>query len=101
MTINTLPKSHQITQFDLARYVTRANQIESLRAEQAVMEQDLRLALTHGATVEPGKHLASLKTTERRNVSWRSVVERLKGEGYARRVLSATKPKQYTKLIVS
>jgi len=101
MTIQTLPQKQSITQFDLARYVTRANKIETLKAEQAVMERDLRLALANGARVEPGKHLASLKTTERRNVSWRSVVERLKGEGYARRVLSATKPKQYTKLIVS
>ena len=96
-----LSQPQTITQFDLARYATLANQIDALKAEQAVLEQDLRFALANGATVERGTHLASLKTTERRNVSWRSVVERLKGEGYARRVLSATKPKQYTKLIVS
>ena len=100
MTINTLPKSHQITQFDLARYVTRANQIESLKAEQAVLEQDLKLALANGTSVEPGTHTAQLKTSERRNVSWKSVVERLKGAGYVRKVLSATKPKTYTKLVV-
>jgi len=101
MTINTLPQSNQITQFDLTRYVTIANQIETLKAEQSALEYQLTTALANGAEVESGTHRANLKTTERRNVSWRSVVERLKGEGYARRVLSATKPKQYTKLIVN
>ncbi len=100
MTINTLPKSHQITQFELAGYIKRANRIESLKAEQAVMEQDLRLALANGCEVEPGKHIASLKITQRRNVSWRSVVERLKGSGYVRQVLSSTKPKTFIKLLV-
>ena len=101
MTLNTLPQKHTITQFDLARYIKRANQIESLKAEQAVLERDLKLALANGTSVEPGKHLASLKTTARKNVSWKTVVERLRGAGYARKVLAATKPTNYTRLIVS
>jgi uncharacterized protein (UPF0335 family) len=95
-----LSQPQTITQFDLARYIKRANQIETLKAEQAVMEQDLIFALANGATAEPGTHVAELRTTERRNVQWKAVVERLKGAGYARKVLSATKPKSYTKLIV-
>jgi len=100
MTIQTLPKSHPITQFDLTRYVTIANQIDALKAEQSALEHQLTTALDSGAVVEPGNHTAQLKTSERRNVSWKSVVERLKGAGYVRKVLSATKPKTYTKLIV-
>jgi len=81
--------SHSISQFQLGRYATLANQIEALKAEPI------------GATVEAGARSASLKTCERRSVSWRSVVERLKGTGYASRILSCTKPTTYTKLVVS
>ena len=101
MTINTLPKSHQISQFQLARFAKIANQIDALKAEQLALEQSLTTALANGFKVESGTHTASLKTTERRNVSWRGVVERLKGSGYVRQVLSHTKPKTFTKLIVS
>ena len=100
MTINTLPQSNQITQFDLTRYVTIANQIDALKAEQSVLEHQLITSLGSGAAVEPGNHTAKLRTTERRNVSWKKVVIRLKSEGYANKVLSATKPTTYTKLVV-
>ncbi len=89
-----------ITQFDLARYVTMANQIDALKAAQSVLEQQLITSLGSGAVVEPGNHTAKLRTTERRNVSWKKVVIRLKSEGYANKVLSATKPSTYTKLVV-
>ncbi len=100
MTINTLPQSNQITQFDLTRYVTIANQIDALKAEQSALEHQLTTALDSGAVVEPGNHTAKLRTSERRNVSWKKVVIRLKSEGYANKVLSATKPTTYTKLVV-
>jgi len=89
-----------ITQFDLARYVTMANQIAILTAEQSALEHQLITSLDSGCEVEPGSHTAQLKTSERRNVSWKDVVIRLKGSGYASRILSCTKPKTYTKLVV-
>ena len=89
-----------ITQFDLARYVTMANQIDALKREQADLESQLITSLDSGCKVEPGSHTAKLRTTERRNVSWKSVVERLKGAGYVQQVLSHTKPKTFTKLVV-
>ncbi len=92
--------SHSISQFQLARYVTIANQIDALKAEQLELEHQLTTALHSGAVVEPGNHTAKLRTTERRNVSWKSVVERLKGAGDVRQVLSHTKPKTFTKLVV-
>ncbi len=92
--------SHSISQFQLARYATLANQIEALKAEQSALQQQLIAALGSGAQVEAGARSASLKTCERRSVSWRSVVERLKGAGYASRILSCTKPTTYTKLVV-
>lgn len=95
-----LSQPQTITQFDLARYVTMANQIDALKTEKSVLEQQLITSLGSGAVVEPGNHTAKLRTTERRNVSWKKVVIRLKSEGYANKVLSATKPTTYTKLVV-
>ncbi len=95
-----LSQPQTITQFDLARYATLANQIDALKAEQSTLQEQLITALNSGAEVEAGARSASLKTCERRSVSWRSVVERLKGPGYAQNVLSHTKPTSYIKLIV-
>ncbi len=95
-----LSQPQTITQFDLARYVTLANQVEALKTEQSTLQEQLITALSSGAVVEPGNHTATLRTTERRNVSWKKVVIRLKGSGYASRILSCTKPKTYIKLVV-
>ncbi len=92
--------SHPITQFDLARYASLASQLEALKAEQSALQLQLIAALQGGVEVEAGARSASLKTCERRSVSWRSVVERLKGAGYASRILSCTKPTTYIKLVV-
>ena len=92
--------SHSITQFQLARYATLTNQLESLKAEQAALQQQLIAGLSSGASVEAGARSASLKACERRSVSWRSVVVRLKGAGYVQNVLAHTKPTGYTKLII-
>ncbi len=95
-----LSQPQTITQFDLARYASLTAQIDTLKAEHSALQQQLMTALGSGATTEPGARSASLKTCERRSVSWRSVVERLKGAGYASRILSCTKPTTYTKLVV-
>jgi len=95
-----LSQPQTITQFDLARFATLANQIDALKAEQSALQQQLMTALGSGATTEPGARSASLKTCERRSVSWRSVVERLKGAGYVSNVLAHTKPSSYIKLII-
>ena len=101
MTISSLTQSHQtVTQFDLKRHVSLSNQIDALRRELSELEQTLITSLSRGAEVEPGSHTAQLKTTQRRNVSWKNVVIRLKGSGYVSQVLSHTKPKTFLKLVV-
>ena len=101
MTIPSLTQSPQpVTQFDLKRHVSLSNQIDALKREHALLEQKLITSLSSGADVEPGAHTAQLKTTQRRNVSWKDVVVRLKSSGYASRILSCTKPNTYTKLVV-
>ena len=89
-----------ITQFDLARYVRLNNQIETLKWKQSKLEKQLKAALQDGAQVEAGNHTARLQSFEKRAVSWKDVVIRLKGAGYTSNVLSHIKPKTYFKLIV-
>jgi len=95
-----LSQPQTITQFSLARYVSLSSQIDALKREHVDLESQLITSLDNGCKVEPGAHTAQLKTSERRNVSWKAVVIRLKGTGYASRILSCTKPKTYTKLVV-
>ncbi len=89
-----------VTQFDLKRHVSLSNQIDALKREHSDLEQKLIASLSSGASVEQGTHTAQLKTSERRNVSWKAVVIRLKGSGYVSQVLTHTKPKTYLKLVV-
>jgi hypothetical protein len=52
----------------------------------------VKSALESGADVEPGLFRPSLKFTERTNISWKSVVER---------VLASTKADKYVNLVVT
>lgn len=89
-----------VTQFDLARLSTLAVTLENMRAEYFDLQQHLIHQLSSGGKVEQGARTAYLKSHERRSVAWKSVVVRLKGEGYASNVLVHTKPTVITKLIV-
>jgi len=90
----------KITQKTLAHYATLTNQIEALAAEAATMKADLIDALNNGAKVQPGERVAEVKTHERRNVSWKDVVIRLKSIGYTRQVLAGTESITIFKLVV-
>jgi hypothetical protein len=94
-------KVERVTQGRLAEIITLRQQIEDLEKQLGEAQTDVKSALEAGAAVEPGIFRASLKTTERTNVSWKSVVERELGEDYAKRVLSATKPDKYVHLVVT
>jgi hypothetical protein len=95
------PKVEAVTQDRLAEIITLRQQIESLEKQRGEAQTDVKAALESGADVEPGLFRASLKVTERTNVSWKSIVSRELGEDYARRVLASTKPDKYVNLIVT
>ena len=90
----------KITQKTLAHYATLINQIESMSKEAKEMKADLIDSLQKGASVQPGERIAEVKTEERRSVSWREVVIRLKSVGYVKNVLANTKPFTIFKLVV-
>ena len=93
------PKT-EVSQFDLARLATLSATLESAKAEYSDLQQHLIHQLSSGGKVEQGARTAYLKSLVRRSVAWKSVVVRLKGEGYASNVLAHTKPTVITKLIV-
>lgn len=90
----------RITQKTLARFTSLRNQIEALKDEYQEIKEDLIAQLEDGSQVQKGERVALLQEYERRIVAWKDVVIRLKSEGYANKVLAATKPVGYTKLVV-
>ena len=97
---SSAPQTQTISQFQLARYVALQNQIEALKEEQKELADGLMGALSSGAQIEPGTHMAKLRTCERRSVAWKDVVVRVKGREFAEAILATTEPTTYTKLIV-
>lgn len=91
-----VPATEPITQDELTLLLSLRGRLFQLETQVETAEASIQQRLEQGASVEPGDHTAALKTSYRRNVSWKSVVERLanrfKLHGYADRVLAATKP---------
>lgn len=90
----------KITQKELATFATLKNQIEKLTKDYEVLKDKLIDELHAGAQVQEGERYAELKEVERRSVAWKQVVIRLKSEGYANKVLAATKPVVHYRLVV-
>lgn len=90
----------KITQKTLAHYATLVNQIETLAAEAKELKGDLIDSLNQGVKVETGARIARVDRSERRNVSWKDVVIRLKSIGYTRQVLAGTESITIFKLVV-
>ena len=90
----------KITQETLAHYSTLVNQIQSLSDEAKELKGDLIDSLNRGVKVEDGPRIAKVTEVEKRSVSWKEVVIRELGKVYATRVLAATKPFTFFKLVV-
>jgi len=89
-----------ITQKELADYRRLENKIKDLGELFADTKADIITRLDKGAVVSKGERTASMIKVPRRSPNWKNVVIRLKGEGYAKRVLAAFKPTFYFKLTV-
>jgi hypothetical protein len=96
-----LPIPSPIGQDELGHILEMRRQREALDEQIKESETAVRAALEAGAVVEDGVFRAYLKPGERRSVAWKAIVERELGEGYANRVLAATKPDKFTTLVVS
>lgn len=106
-----IPLSPQepITQAQLERVIQLRNAVAAFKGHLEKAESQVQTALEAGASIEPGTHVASLKESFRRNISWRDVAvrlaERLYGDGrgnaYAENVLQNTKPSRSVSLVVS
>ena len=94
----SVPAAEPISQTELALLLSLRGRLHQLESEVETAEQSVKQRLELGASVEPGDHTAKLETGYRRNVSWKSVTERLaarfklNGRAYVARVIAATRP---------
>jgi hypothetical protein len=101
-----LHRTEPITQLELELLLSLRNRLKKLQDQVDDEENALKSRLEAGTTVDPGVHVAELKESFRRNVSWKDVVirlaERLKlnGEAYCAKVLSSTKPSRTVSLVI-
>jgi hypothetical protein len=91
----------KISQQELTLLLSLRKRERQFADEIKAAEESLLARLQSGSTVESGTLQAEIKVTERRNVSWKSVVEKKLGAAFAKRVLAATRPDTYTSLAIS
>jgi hypothetical protein len=92
--------ARSITQENLQAVAEKRALITRLEAELKSAEAAVLESLKAGATVALGLLTARVKVFERRNVAWKEILVREKGEEYADRVLKATRPSSYESLVV-
>lgn len=90
----------KITQKSLRSVVKLQAQLAALSEKLKSAEASVFDALKGGAEVQSGLLSAHIKTFERRNVAWKKIVEREKGEEFAARILAATHADKYENLVV-
>lgn len=98
----------QVTQLELAALLSLRNRARQLEAQIADAEKSVRDRLEAGGKVEAGEHVATLKESFRRNVSWRDVAERLaaklygpkRAQAYCENVLQNTKAARTVSLAI-
>ena len=73
----SVPAVEPITQLELELFLSLRNRLKQLESQVAAEEATLKARLELGATIDPGVHVAELKESFRRNVSWKDVVIRL------------------------
>jgi hypothetical protein len=92
------PQIETVTQDEIRLLLSLRGRLHQLELQLESAEQSIKQRLEQGAGVEPGDHTATLETSFRRNVSWKSVAERLAdrfkldGRAFVARVLAATRP---------
>jgi hypothetical protein len=94
-----------ITQDEITLFLSLRSRLHQVQSQIEKAEASIKERLEQGASVEPGDHAATLETSYRRNVSWKSVADRLakrfKLYGYVDRVLAATRPTPVTSLEIN
>lgn len=96
-----------ISQEELRELILLRNVLRQRGEQLAFLEKQMLAKLQAGAICESGVHIAQIKETWRRSISWKDVVmrlaERLKlnGEAYCSRVLASTKPSRSVSLDIN
>jgi hypothetical protein len=106
LSVVPFPAPKGITQLELELLLSLRGRLHQLQEQVESAEQSIKSRLESGASLEPGDHIAELKESFRKNVSWKSVAIRLaerlrmNGEAYCAKVLNSTKPTRSISLVV-
>jgi hypothetical protein len=90
----------KISQNLLAQIAKKKSLIEQLQEQVKAAEATVLEQLKAGAPVASGLLTARIKTWQRRNVAWKQVLVREKGEDFVDRVFNGTRPDDYESLVV-
>jgi hypothetical protein len=101
------PAPETVTQLELSALLSLRGRLHQLEGQVESAESSIKSRLQAGGSVEEGDHSVELKTSLRRNVSWKDVATRLadklyfgKGLNYVERILRKTKPTPSTSLVI-
>src|SRR5439155_17057396 len=78
LTVVPFPAPQQISQLELSLLISLRGRLAQLEGQVENAEQSIKTRLEKGCSVEEGDHVALLKPTNRRNVAWKAIVERLR-----------------------
>ena len=102
------PAPQTVSQLEILTLLSLRARLHQIEKQVEDAEQSIKSRLESGCSVEEGDHVALLKPTSRRNVAWKSIVERLgdrlfgpgQGSRYAEKVLRRTRPTPGLSLII-
>lgn len=101
------PAPQAISQLELVTFLSLKGRLHQIGKQVEDAEESIKSRLEAGCSVEEGDHVAGLKESFRRNVSWKDVATRLadklyygKGLSYVERVLRKTKPARSVSLVI-
>jgi len=107
LTVVPFPAPQGISQLELTLLLALRGRLHQLETQVEIAEESIKSRLKAGCSVEEGDHAIELKTSYRRNVSWKDVSIRLanrlyfgKGLNYVERILRKTKPTPSISLVI-
>jgi hypothetical protein len=107
LTIVPFPAPQTVTQLELATLLSLRGRLHQIEQQVETAEQSIKSRLEAGCSIEEGDHVAGLKESFRRNVSWKDVSVRLanklyygKGLSYVERILRKAKPTRTVSLVI-
>jgi hypothetical protein len=107
LTVVPFPAPQTVSQLEIAALLSLKARLHQIEQQVEAADSSIKSRLQACCSIEEGDHTVELKTSFRRNVSWKDVSVRLanrlyfgKGLSYVERILRKTKPTPSTSLLI-